>query len=190
VGPGKGILLVKEKSPGREKFKAVFKNLKSSVNQSQFGAPVTGSTSYTVCVYDENDLLVGDMEVDRAQSNCGTPPRPCWKALSTKGYKYNDKDVSADGIQQIMVKGGDEGKGKVIVKGKNNALRGQLSLPTGMAPLLQHHTKATVQIVTSDADCFGVAAEDVKKADGLMFKALGAASPTAAFLDGTTGVWD
>jgi hypothetical protein len=130
------------------------------------------------------------MEVDRAQGNCGTPPRPCWKAISDKGYKYKDKDTSADGIQKIVAKGGDPGKGKVIVSGKNNTSKDQTSLPTGVAAALQDNIRATVQIATSDADCFGFTATQVKKSDGLMFKALGVASPSGAFLDVTSGVLD
>jgi hypothetical protein len=190
IGPEKGILLVKEKVPGKEKVKVVLKKLVAAVNQSQFGDPVAGTTSYTVCVYDQADGLVGEMVVDRSQSDCGTPPRPCWKAISTKGYKYKDKDTTADGILKIIELGGDPGKGKVIVLGKNNASKGQLSLPTGIAPALQNNSKATVQVVSSDADCFGVTTTEVKKADGLFFKALGQASPSGAFLDVTSTAMD
>jgi len=189
VGPGKGILLVKEKVSGKEKVKVVLKKLKSALSQGQFGNPVTGATSYSICIYDENDALVGEMEVDRAQANCGTPPRPCWKDLSGKGYKYKDKDTSADGIRKIITKGGDAGKGNVIVLGKNNASKGQVSLPTGIAAALQDNTEVTVQVVTSDADCFGVTADTVKKADGSMFKALGG-SPSSAFFDAPGSVLD
>jgi hypothetical protein len=129
------------------------------------------------------------MVVDQAQQDCGTPSRPCWRALSDKGYRYTDKDITADGIQKILVKGGDAERGKVLVKGKNNASKGQLSLPTGIAALLLNQTRATVQVVTSDASCFGFTATDVKRADGSLFKGLGG-SPSTAFLDVTSDVLD
>jgi hypothetical protein len=129
------------------------------------------------------------MVVARAGQDCGTPARPCWKAISTTGYKYKDKDTSADGILKIIAKGGAASQGKIILLGKNNASKGQLSLPTGIAPLLLNNTKATVQVVTSDADCFGFTADVVKKADGLLFKGLGG-SPSAAFIDTTSNVLD
>jgi hypothetical protein len=53
--------------------------------------------------------------------------------------------------------------------GKNSAS----TLPTGVAAALQDETSATVQVLTSDASCFGVSLTQVKKADGALFKALG-----------------
>jgi len=93
------------------------------------------------------------------------------EAISTKGYKYGDKTLSADGIQKIVGKGGDPGKGSIQAKGKNNAAKGQTALPTGIAALLASDTKATVQILTDDAACFTGTATTVQKADGLVFKA-------------------
>ena len=71
----------------------------------------------------------------------------------------------------MVMKGGDAGKGSVVVIGKNNSSKGQASLPTGIALLLTNNTRATVQLLTSDASCFGVTTTDVKKADGASFKA-------------------
>ena len=120
-------------------------------------------------------------------SVCGTRPRPCWKAISEKGYKYSDEDTAADGIHKIIMKGGNAGKGQVIVIGKNSEPKGQTSLPTGIAAALQDNAKATVQVVASDADCFGVEINRVKKADGSLFTGLGG-SPSAAFFSISGGV--
>ena len=190
VGPEKGILLVKEKTPGSERLKVVLNRLTPAVAQSQFGDPLAGRTGYKVCIYDQNDVLVGEMVVDRVQDDCGTPPEPCWKALSNRGYRYNDNETAADGVQRIITEGGDAGRGKVIVSGKNNPSKGQISLPTGISAALLNNTQATVQVVTSDADCFGVTTDEVKKADGSLFKALGEGSPSAAFLDVAGGLPD
>jgi hypothetical protein len=170
VAPGKGVFLAKEKVAGKEKLKLVLKKLASPVTQADLGDPVTGDTRYDVCVYDENDALVQQLQVDRAGDQCGA--KACWKALSTKGYKYSDKDTSADGVLKIVAKGGSAGLGKLVVKGLNNVTKGQNSLPTGTAAALENATKATVQVVTSDAECFGVTLNGVKKADGLIFKAV------------------
>ncbi len=185
VSPQKGILLVNEKVPGKEKLKVGLKKLREAVSQSDFGDPVGGETVYTVCVYDDADSLVGEMLVVQAQENCGPKSKPCWKAISDQGYKYKDPDTTADGILSIVAKGGDAGKGKVIAVGKNGAGK----LPTGIAAALLNNTKATVQVVTSDAACFGVTATEVKKADGLLFKAVGG-SPSRAFLDVSSGLLD
>jgi hypothetical protein len=189
VAPGKGLLLSKEKVPGKEKLKVLLKKLKSTLGQGDFGDPAGGTTSYTVCIYDDDETLVGQMVVDRGGQTCGTPARPCWKALSTIGYKYKDRDTSADGISKIIAKAGSAGKGKIIVLGKNNASTGQLSLPTGIAPLLANNTEATVRVLASDGECFGFTTTAVKKADTGLFKGLGG-SPSAAFLEVTDAVVD
>ena len=160
-----------EKKEGKEKVKVALKKLSSAVTQSQFGDPVLADTGYAICIYDDLDALVGELLVERAGAECGTPPKPCWSAISDKGYKYGDKDTSADGILKMVMKGGDAGKGSVVVIGKNNSSKGQASLPTDIALLLSNNTQATVQLLTSDASCFGVTTTNVKKADGASFKA-------------------
>jgi len=168
--PGKGQLLVNEKTAGSEKVTVGLKNLVPATTQSDFGSPVSGSTSWAVCIYDQSGTLQGEMQVDRAGQLCGT--KPCWKAVSTKGYKYADKLAAADGITKLQGTSGDAGKGKVQAKGQNKASKGLTALPTGIAAALQNNTQATVQIVTSDGACFSAVVDDVKTADGLQFKGL------------------
>jgi hypothetical protein len=172
IAPTKAVLLVKETTTGKEKVKVVLKQLVPVVAQGDFGDPVDGSTVYSLCLYDDTATLAAALEVARAGQDCGTPPRPCWQAISTKGYKYKDKDASAAGVAKIVAKGGDPLTGKVVVKAANNAAKGQTSLPTGIAPQLENDTQATVQLVTSDAACFGVTTTNVLRADGALFKAL------------------
>ena len=169
--PDAGILQVNEKKAGKEKLKVILKKLNSAITQGQFGDPVTGNTNHAICIYDDVDALSTELLVNRAGQQCGTPAKPCWGLVSTKGYKYSDKDASASGIQKMLMKGGDAGKGKVIVKGKNNSAKGQNSLPEGIALLLLDNTQATVQVLTSDAACFGVTTGSVKTADGVSFSA-------------------
>ena len=47
-------------------------------------------------------------------------------------------------------------------------------MPTGVAAALQNNTQATeqMQILTSDASCFGATFTNVTAADGLQFKAV------------------
>ena len=47
------------------------------------------------------------------------------------------------------------------------------TLPLGVAAALQNEVSATVQLLSSDASCFGLTLTDVKTADGLTFKAVG-----------------
>jgi hypothetical protein len=166
IAPEKGRLIVNEKTSGKEKLKVKLTKLQSTVTQSQFGNPVSGSTEYRICIYDAADQLKASYTIARAGQTCGDGP--CWSAISDKGYKYGDKSAAADGILKMKLIGGDPGKGKIKVIGKNTTG----NLPTGVAALLQNQTGATVQVLTSDASCFGVALTQVKKADGTVFNAV------------------
>jgi hypothetical protein len=168
IAAGKGSLQVDEKTPGKEKVKANLGKLQMAVTQGQFGDPVNGSTVYALCVYDAADVLRGEYLVARAGDMCGD--KPCWKAVSDKGYQYKDKDATADGITQVKLKGGDAGKGTVKVQGKNSSG----NLPTGVvAGLLNNPTGASVQVLSSSGVCFSLGLTDVKKADSTAFKANG-----------------
>ena len=128
---------------------------------------MTGSTRYDVCIYSQAGALVGEMTVDRAGQTCGT--RPCWKPVSTIGYRYTDKNAAADGIKSIVAKSGVVGKGSVKLKGANRISKGQTSLPTGIAGALQ--AGATLQVVTDDASCFDAVLSTVRKSTTTEFLA-------------------
>jgi len=167
LAPEKASLLVDEKTAGKEKLKVAFKKVIPAVTQSQFGNPVSGNTSYAVCIYNASNQLSGEFLVDRAGDSCSGDA--CWESVSSKGYKYGDKISYADGIQKMILTGGDPGKGKVVVNGKNNSS----TLPLGVASALQTGSHATVQFLSNDAVCFGLTLTDVKTADGSVFKAVG-----------------
>src|SRR5262249_37810335 len=97
---------------------------------------------YTCCIY---DCAVGPQPLLLAQipagGICGT--KPCWKAIKG-GFKYNDKLLTPDGIQQLLLKSGLAGKSKIIVKGKGD----HLPMPT--LPLT---TTVTVQLKNEDGVC-------------------------------------
>ena len=141
--------------------------LRTAVTASQFGDPVTGKTIYKVCIYDGANQLKGEYTVARGGELCGR--LSCWSPKSDKGFEYTDKSTAADGILKIKLSGGPLGKGNVQIIGKNTAS----TLPTGIAASLQGQSGATIQLLTSDASCFGTALTRVKKANGAMFSAVG-----------------
>jgi hypothetical protein len=140
---------------------------------AQIGDPVAGETAYAVCVYDDRDRLVSSMNVDRAREVCGADGRPCW-VTSTKGRgrRYADKQLAADGIRKLAIEAGGADGGRVLVKGKNLARRGRAHLPTGSAAALASAAHATVQVVTSDADCLSATLDEIPVSNGHMFKGL------------------
>lgn len=161
----KAKLLVSEKAAGKEKMKFQLIKLVPAVVQADFGAPVASDTSYALCVYNNANTLVGSYEVSRGGDTCDGDP--CWSEFKDLGFAYKDKLLSADGVSKIQLAGGDAGKGKVKVLGKNK----EATMPTGIAALLNGATSATAQFVTSDGECFGMALPTVKTADGLVFSA-------------------
>lgn len=96
----------------------------NATTQAEFGNP-TASADYELCIFGETSgeptLLVG------AQVPAGTD----WKALGSKGYKYTDLAAGQAGVKGILLKGGAEGKAKLLVKGAGMDL-GDPILPLGV----------------------------------------------------------
>jgi len=158
-----------ESKVGKEKMKLQWKRIANSTSQGDFGDPVSGSTSVQLCIYDDADNLVQGFLVDRAMQFCGS--KLCWKAKSSKGYLYKDKDITTDGVKKIGYTAGVAGKGKADSIGKNNAGKGQTALPTGVASALSGNIAATIQMVTSDGLCVGATMNEVKIDDGFRYSA-------------------
>jgi hypothetical protein len=108
----KSLFIVKDNMDD-SKDKIIWKFIKGqNTSQSDFANP-TATATYGFCIY-ENGALTGTAAV---------PPSPSlWATISTKGYKYKDKAGASFGIQKIILKGGADGKSKVLVKGKGAAL--------------------------------------------------------------------
>ena len=167
----KASLSILEKTTGKEKLAAKLSGFGSATTQADLGDPVAGGTRYGLCVYDGADVLVAALAVDRAGAPCGPKAKPCWKAKGGTGWSYKDPDGAASGVRALAALSGAAGKGKLQVKASNNAAKGQDAMPTGAAAALQAAASATVQLLTSDAQCFGAELPTVQKADGLQFKA-------------------
>jgi hypothetical protein len=159
---------VREKAAGKERLKVVLKGFRAGMLTQQLGDPRGGETAYHVCIYDDADTLAGALTVDRAGDSCGS--KPCWKALGSTGWKYRDAQATSDGVSRLIAKSGST-KARVIVSGRNQQPKGLTSLPTGIAAALSGGQRATVRVLTSDADCFGTTLDRVRKDSGTFFKA-------------------
>jgi hypothetical protein len=149
----------------------VLRKLVPEVLQIQFGNPVTGTTRFDVCVYDDALRLVGALTVDRAGQSCGSTSRLCWRAISTRGYRYVDRDGAADGVRSMLAVGGSAGRGKIVVKARNDGRRGQFTMPLGMTAALEGTQSVTVQTVASDGACFGGTLTNIRSAGPTSFRA-------------------
>jgi hypothetical protein len=169
VAAQKAKLDYDERHAGKEKVKLAWKKLVDATVQGDFGAPVAGSTSVALCIYDDTDALVQALAVDRAGDQCAG--KDCWKAKGTKGYAYQDKEKASDGIAKIGYKSGDAGKGQAKAVGKDKSDKGQTALPTGVVAMLTGNTAPTIQLVTSDGFCTTATMNTIKKDDGARYSA-------------------
>jgi len=119
---------------------------------TDFGAPMTGTTGYSLCVYDESGgnphLAVAFFAPPR-----GICPgdRLCWKQIgssSPKGFKYANKSLTPLGLASISLTAGPAGKARVIVAGKGPNLH--LGLPATPGQLFLQDGAVRVQLLKSD----------------------------------------
>jgi hypothetical protein len=166
IAAGKGRLAIDERKAGKEKLALSLGKLASASEPRDLGDPAGGATRFDVCLYDAAGARIGALSVDRAGESCGA--KPCWKALAG-GFKYADPAAAASGVTKLLARSGAAGKGKLSLQGRNNAARGQASLPTGLAAALAGGPGATAQLVASDGACFELRATRVKKAEANRF---------------------
>ncbi len=138
--------------------------------QTDFGDPVPAEgTAYSVCVYDDADVLVGEMRVARGGDLCSG--KECWKPLGDdapdgKGYKYKDKIATSSGVLKMLFKGGDVDKSKLKVVGRG------FDLPDGVTQALSGSSSATVQLRGSNmAQCLAATMTEIVKQEPDRFKA-------------------
>ncbi len=139
--PGKALFLLKKRTGDPSKSKLLWKWLKGTVaGQVDFGDPTT-VTSYALCVYD--DGVLAQQHLLEAGGICGA--KPCWKALSDKGYRYKNKNGNGAGISVVTMKSGI-GKAKIILKGKGTSV----AVPA-TDPLFTQASELRTQLVRSGA---------------------------------------
>jgi cysteine-rich repeat protein len=152
----KAVLVYKNDASDDNKDKLTWKWIKGQTTTfAELGLP-TGTTAYTLCLYDNNAAL-GDATVP------GGAPK--WAVIgANKGYKYKDKPGTADGIRKVILKASAANKSKALVKGKG------VNLPD--LPALPFALPVTAQLV-NDANnvCFTTVFNTAKKNVGSTFKA-------------------
>jgi hypothetical protein len=117
---------------------------------SDFGDPVNGTTSYTLCIYDESAGVPNAVMTLTAPPGGVCSGKPCWAAKNT-GFLYKDNDLTNDGLMQLQLTAGAAGKAKIVVKGKGERL--PMPVPIGLG-LFDQDTAVIVQLVTSDGMCW------------------------------------
>ena len=155
--PGKSLLLLKAPGdPARRRL--LWKWLKGPATaQADFGDPAAGATAVGLCLYDGTQSLV---------AAAGVAAVTGWKTLGDRGFEYRDPAAAGDGVSKIVLRGGDAGKSKILVKAKG------ANLPLPALPL-DEATGVTVQMIRSDgSQCWqAVFPAPARKNTGTLFRA-------------------
>lgn len=91
----------------------------AATSPADFGQP-TSTARYALCVYDGTDHLLKLSARIPAGGVCARG-KPCWKAGAT-GFTYKNAALTPDGVLRLVLRAGDGGKAKVLVKGKGEPL--------------------------------------------------------------------
>jgi hypothetical protein len=148
-----------------------------------FGDPLTTS-DYGICVYDSSagapptSLILG--ATAPAGGTCAG--QACWRALGSpagsRGYRYKDRERTPDGVDFLLVKPGDDGKAKIVMRGAGGSL--------GMPSPLNVALPATVQLHSRN-ECWTATYDTPVRNETGFFKAK-PSSPSGAFVDSIEGL--
>jgi cysteine-rich repeat protein len=136
-----------------------------AVPPGELGDPVSGATSYALCLYDTSggvpSLATPPILIPGGGSCRG---KTCWKALGTSGFKMTDRDRTPDGVESLLLRAGAAGKSSVVLTAKGS------TLPVPALPLAQDPA-VTLQLRSSEGACFGASfAAPAQKNDATQFR--------------------
>jgi hypothetical protein len=144
IQPRAALLTIK-KGATADKDRLLWKWAKGPLTaKADFGIP-TSTTDYELCIYDGNDTLLVSARAPKGDTCRTNEVRDCWKENS-KGYRYVDRDLTPDGLQQVQLKAGSTGKAQIVVKGRGNNLQAP--------PLSVMNLPVRVQIVNGGGACW------------------------------------
>ena len=168
---GKSVVQLRDHAdPARRRFTWKWVRGLDALTRDDFGDPVLGSTTYSLCLYDQ----VGGLPVLRiglALPAAGTcAGAPCWRTLGSRGWSYRDNAGSTAGVTRFRLRGGPAGRPSVQLKGAGALLpipppntAGRYFAQDG-AVILQLHA-------SSPAACWSSTFTASRRNDGRPFKA-------------------
>jgi len=121
----------------------------AATDVTALGDPQAGVTDYALCLYDSSsgiDTRVAALRIPGG-GTCGS--KPCWIFLPNgKGYKYSNPGRLPDGVQKILIRTGEAGRAKVLIKAKGAAI------PNPPLPM-QQDPRVSVQLINTLGECWG-----------------------------------
>ena len=129
--------------------------------KSEFGNPLA-NTDYRLCIYDGQNALLSHASAPAGGTCNAKSPKPCWRE-NASGFRYVDRDLTPDGVQQLTLKAGAAGKAKIMLKGRG------ASLKTPALPI--SHLPVKVQLNNTNGACWDATYATTLKNQAEQFKA-------------------
>jgi hypothetical protein len=89
-------------------------------------------------------------------------PKPCWRE-GASGFRYVDHDLTPDGVQQLVLRAGPDGKAEIALKGRGADLH--------MPALPISHLPVQAQIANTAGACWSATYGTTLRDDAAIFKA-------------------
>jgi hypothetical protein len=116
---------------------------RGAATRADFGDPTT-ATDYRLCVYDHADTTPALVLEAAVPAGGACDGKPCWRHRRA-GFRFKSKDLAGDGVAQIDLAPGREGKAAIAVKGRG------ANLPSPALPLT---LPVRVQLRASNGSCW------------------------------------
>ncbi len=129
--------------------------------KSDFGDPLV-DTDYRLCLYDGQGTLLSHESAPAAGTCNAKSPKPCWRE-SASGFRYVDHDLTPDGVQQLVLRAGPDGKAQIALKGRGANLH--------MPALPISHLPVQAQIANTAGACWSATYGTTLRDDAAIFKA-------------------
>lgn len=126
----------------------------TATTPAELGDPLT-STSYLMCVYDQDQLLTGASAP--AGGTCGvTNPRPCWQRRGASGFQYKDvwQSILPSGIKKLQLRAGRDGRAEVQLLATGGIFEFPSNGGLGLPNLAAIQQPLRVQVQSSAGLCF------------------------------------
>jgi DNA-binding beta-propeller fold protein YncE len=167
--PGKSALTIKDSADDTRDMLKWKWTRGVATTLADLGNPVGGVAAYSTCVYDasvSSQPLLGAAVFPGG--DCAG--KPCWKSAGKKGYKFKDKAGAQAGITRVKIKAGEDGKAKVLVKGRGSGLA-DAGLGGAGPPFAPPVTVQLIVNAGARTDCWQADYSTFKQNDSDRFKA-------------------
>ena len=146
--------------------KLVWRWGKGDTDSNEFGDPAV-TDDYTLCFFEDVDYVPQPIfgATLPAGGTCGGAD--CWtprgNPLGSRGYRYRDSTLSQRGLQTLLLKPGDNGRARIIAKGKGPGLT--------LSPPLDVELTLLVQLQREGGACWEATYTDFIASEYSLFKA-------------------